>query len=186
MTFVAHYADATFGDISVEPVIGPPLTAVADVYTTGFETSLAVDVANSVLANDIGGADTLTAVLDADVSNGTLTLDADGSFDYVPAVGFFGLDTFSYYATDGESDSPPIQVNLSVADPNADVDLLVHLSLDDDQTPTIATDSSLYGNNGEIFGAAYVDEAFDGSSSCLLYTSPSPRDQRGSRMPSSA
>ena len=173
-------------------------------------------MANSVLANDIGGADTLTAVLDADVSNGTLTLDADGSFDYVPAVGFFGLDTFSYYATDGESDSPPIQVNLSVADPNADVDLLVHLSLDDDQTPTIATDSSLYGNNGEIFGAAYVDEAFDGSSSslefdgedvvnlgsldvngtgvtlaawvraCLLYTSPSPRDGLLSRMPSSA
>ena len=26
----------------------------------------------------------------------------------------------------------------------------------------------------------------DGSQSCLLYTSPSPRDQRGSRMPSSA
>ena len=31
---------------------------------------------------------------------------------------------------------------------------------------------------GELFG-------FDGRS-CLLYTSPSPRDQRGSRMPSSA
>ena len=29
-------------------------------------------------------------------------------------------------------------------------------------------------------------EFFDGSSICLLYTSPSPRDQRGSRMPSSA
>ena len=27
---------------------------------------------------------------------------------------------------------------------------------------------------------------FPGASSCLLYTSPSPRDQRGSRMPSSA
>ena len=26
----------------------------------------------------------------------------------------------------------------------------------------------------------------DGVSNCLLYTSPSPRDQRGSRMPSSA
>ena len=26
----------------------------------------------------------------------------------------------------------------------------------------------------------------DGTNSCLLYTSPSPRDQRGSRMPSSA
>ena len=29
-------------------------------------------------------------------------------------------------------------------------------------------------------------EAFDRISNCLLYTSPSPRDQRGSRMPSSA
>ena len=26
----------------------------------------------------------------------------------------------------------------------------------------------------------------DGSNTCLLYTSPSPRDQRGARMPSSA
>ena len=29
-------------------------------------------------------------------------------------------------------------------------------------------------------------ETLDGPSACLLYTSPSPRDQRGSRMPSSA
>ena len=27
---------------------------------------------------------------------------------------------------------------------------------------------------------------FEGNYGCLLYTSPSPRDQRGSRMPSSA
>ena len=33
------------------------------------------------------------------------------------------------------------------------------------------------GVNGVPYGAVY---------SCLLYTSPSPRDQRGSRMPSSA
>ena len=39
---------------------------------------------------------------------------------------------------------------------------------------------------------AWVDErytlaaAFTQSDNCLLYTSPSPRDQRGSRMPSSA
>ena len=32
-----------------------------------------------------------------------------------------------------------------------------------------------------------LDRAFGfGNTSCLLYTSPSPRDQRGSRMPSSA
>ena len=48
-----------------------------------------------------------------------------------------------------------------------------------------------------IFNQNYVDHilvrheqgavhAADGYASCLLYTSPSPRDQRGSRMPSSA
>ena len=33
---------------------------------------------------------------------------------------------------------------------------------------------------------AYCDLATDRQQRCLLYTSPSPRDQRGSRMPSSA
>ena len=31
-----------------------------------------------------------------------------------------------------------------------------------------------------------IIKANEGDSTCLLYTSPSPRDQRGSRMPSSA
>ena len=31
-----------------------------------------------------------------------------------------------------------------------------------------------------------IKNFYDGLYSCLLYTSPSPRDQRGSRMPSSA
>ena len=34
--------------------------------------------------------------------------------------------------------------------------------------------------------AAVSDPDLDGGRGCLLYTSPSPRDQRGSRMPSSA
>ena len=34
--------------------------------------------------------------------------------------------------------------------------------------------------------AGYVDRLKDSYTVCLLYTSPSPRDQRGSRMPSSA
>ena len=33
---------------------------------------------------------------------------------------------------------------------------------------------------------AFTGEFFQDSGLCLLYTSPSPRDQRGSRMPSSA
>ena len=35
-------------------------------------------------------------------------------------------------------------------------------------------------------GVDYVEGGWPGANPCLLYTSPSPRDQRGSRMPSSA
>ena len=35
-------------------------------------------------------------------------------------------------------------------------------------------------------GAQIIDVNMDDGLICLLYTSPSPRDQRGSRMPSSA
>ena len=37
-----------------------------------------------------------------------------------------------------------------------------------------------------LFAAADTPEKMAELSPCLLYTSPSPRDQRGSRMPSSA
>ena len=43
----------------------------------------------------------------------------------------------------------------------------------------------LFGEVLEKINKEYVDE-INQSESCLLYTSPSPRDQRGSRMPSSA
>ena len=37
-----------------------------------------------------------------------------------------------------------------------------------------------------MIGPTEIERIGDGSNTCLLYTSPSPRDQRGSRMPSSA
>ena len=40
------------------------------------------------------------------------------------------------------------------------------------------------GKLGQVIGTDFCQEMLDHA--CLLYTSPSPRDQRGSRMPSSA
>ena len=34
-------------------------------------------------------------------ANGTLTLNADGSFNYVPAFRFYGTDSFTYQSSDG-------------------------------------------------------------------------------------
>ena len=42
------------------------------------------------------------------------------------------------------------------------------------------------GEMSKISYATYVKDRIDGFSGCLLYTSPSPRDPKTSRMPSSA
>ena len=55
-----------------------------------------------MLSNDTDiETDPLTAVLETDVSNGALTLNADGSFAYTSNAGFTGTDTFTYKANDG-------------------------------------------------------------------------------------
>ena len=40
--------------------------------------------------------------------------------------------------------------------------------------------------NLKLANKGYIDRSNEDEVACLLYTSPSPRDQRGSRMPSSA
>ena len=47
-------------------------------------------------------------------------------------------------------------------------------------------DNVMEGNNGENFAPPGIVVSTLPPGTCLLYTSPSPRDQRGSRMPSSA
>jgi len=90
--------------------------AVDDAYEMDEDTVLTIN-APGVLNNDTDAdGDTLTAVLVAGPTNGTLTLNADGSFTYTPAPNFFGTDTFTYVANDGTSDSNIATVTLTVAD----------------------------------------------------------------------
>ena len=48
------------------------------------------------------------------------------------------------------------------------------------------TEYEVDGENGDWDNATAASDKNAGTEACLLYTSPSPRDQRGSRMPSSA
>src|SRR5207244_6049259 len=48
----------------------------------------------------VGNEDSLIAVLDAGPTNGSLTLNADGSFTYTPDANYFGADSFTYHAVD--------------------------------------------------------------------------------------
>ncbi len=71
--------------------------------------------APGVLGNDLAGAGTnLTAVLVSGPANGTLTLNGDGSFSYTPTNNFSGVDSFTYLANDGVTNSLPATVTIDV------------------------------------------------------------------------
>jgi VCBS repeat-containing protein len=79
--------------------------ATDDAYTIDEDTTLDV-AAPSVLANDTDpDGDPLTAILVDNPTNGTLTLNPDGSFTYTPNDDFNGTDSFTYFANDGTSNS---------------------------------------------------------------------------------
>ncbi|MER9397476.1 Ig-like domain-containing protein [Mesorhizobium sp. M0615] len=83
--------------LTVTPVNDAPVAA-DDIAYVAEDGSLVV----LVLANDSDvDGDTLTPVLVAGPTNGTLTLNPDGSFTYAPKTNFFGTDSFTYQASDG-------------------------------------------------------------------------------------
>jgi VCBS repeat-containing protein len=79
--------------------------AVDDGYSVDEGETLNVP-APGVLGNDSDAdGDALTAALASDATNGTLTLNDDGSFTYTPKADFRGTDSFTYRANDGMADS---------------------------------------------------------------------------------
>ena len=85
-----------------------------DTYSADSNTLLSV-AASGVLGNDTDSdGDSLTAQISSGPSNGTVTLYADGSFDY-DAQGFSGTTTFSYTASDGSASSNVATVTLNVS-----------------------------------------------------------------------
>src|SRR5437763_2265902 len=89
-------------------------TAVGDSYTVA--TSGTLNVASpGVLANDSDpNSLPLTAVLVAAAQHGTLTLNANGSFDYTNDGSPAPLDTFEYKANNGTLNSNTAQVQIGV------------------------------------------------------------------------
>jgi len=90
--------------------------AVPESYET-MEAHKLIVAAPGVLLNDFDvDGDLLTVVVppETDVSNGTLTLYTDGSFEYMPDLGFSGIDSFTYKANDGALDSNIVTVTIEV------------------------------------------------------------------------
>jgi VCBS repeat-containing protein len=105
-------AEATVA-LTVSPVNDAPVAA-SEIYSTDQDVPLTV-AAPGVLRNDADvDRDALTAVLVRGPVHGAVTLHPDGSFSYVPAAAFVGVDGFSYHAHDGLLDSQDVTVTLTV------------------------------------------------------------------------
>ncbi len=111
-----EYSNPVLVTITVKESNLAPI-AQADSYYVAAGGTLAVIVGEGVLANDSDpDGDPLEAQLEEGVGHGLLTLRADGSFTYVPELGFEGLDYFRYRAFDGLTSSDIVLVAITVGE----------------------------------------------------------------------
>jgi hypothetical protein len=103
--------------IPVLPNTAP--VAANDAYATSEDTSLVVPAEAGVLDNDTDPEDDpLTANFVTLPAHGTLTFNADGSFIYLPNANFNGTDGFTYRTSDGDLNSDPATVDITVTPVN--------------------------------------------------------------------
>ncbi|HEX8294296.1 MAG TPA: Ig-like domain-containing protein [Pyrinomonadaceae bacterium] len=106
--------------------------AVGDTYTTVANTVLEVGVTpsgfpavsasgsafdNDSQPNNTGGTDVSQYVSNTSPSNGTVTFNSDGTFSYLPNVGFVGSDSFTYTVRNSNANSmtDTATVNITVS-----------------------------------------------------------------------
>ena len=122
--------------ITVDPVNDAPVAHDAG-YTTSENTTLVVNAADGVLANDTDPTATRSPPRwSTTPQHGSLTLEDDGSFTYTPGVNFTGTDTFTYRASDGELLSDVVTVTIDVGEGN--------------DTPAAVEDSYSVAVNGDL------------------------------------
>jgi hypothetical protein len=92
----------------------PALTSLNDLYVVNQGATLNVP-APGVLGNDTSGSsNALTATRVSGPTRGTLTFNENGGFTYVPSNGVVGMDSFTYTANNGFSNSLPTTVSIDV------------------------------------------------------------------------
>jgi subtilisin-like proprotein convertase family protein len=135
-------------DVAFTPTVpNDPPVAVDDSYAVTEDGLLSVSLETGVLENDTDsdGPEPLTAKLGAGPSNGSLTLNSDGSFTYEPDPDFNGTDSFTYVANDGLDDSNVAIVTIMVdplADPPLAVDDAYSTPMDTAKTMEVLTNDS--------------------------------------------
>lgn len=137
-------ADLTGNGITVSNANNAPL-AGNDSYSLAEDSAL---TGGSVLSNDTDAdGNTLSAELISGPANGSLTLNANGTFTYIPNANYYGTDTFIYRAFDGAAYSNHATVTVTVAAvndaPTLSAGPYTWAATNEDTTSTIVSVSSL-------------------------------------------
>jgi large repetitive protein len=139
--------------IAVNPIPDAPLPH-ADAFSTGEDVALTVSAGMGLLANDFDPQDLpLTAELVGGPSNGTLTLNADGSFSYIPSANYHGTDSFTYVANNGVEAGPLVTATI-VVEPLNDAPSAVNDDYIVDASGSVNADSEagVLANDADIDG----------------------------------
>lgn len=148
--------------ITVDPMNDLPI-ANDDSYTIAEDTQLN----NDVTTNDQNLVDLpITVSLVSDVSNGSLTLNTDGTFIYMPNSEYFGTDNFSYKITDGNGDAVTANVLITINFINDGAPVAVNDNTSTNEDTAVTID--VLANDSDIDGNQTIDKA-----SVLIKTSPS-------------
>lgn len=109
-----HVSNSATVSFNVTSSNTPPV-AQNDSYSVVEGQVLTVTPAQGLLANDTDSdGDPISLAFYNRPSHGTLWANADGSFLYTPAAGFYGTDSFTYEATDGQATSGLATASIAV------------------------------------------------------------------------
>ena len=127
--------------------------ANADTVNATEDTPLSGNLATNDLPSGDGGN---VWSLVSGAAHGTVTVNADGTFSYVPAANYNGVDSFTYKITDADGDTSIAVVTVNVASVN-------DLPVANADTVNATEDTPLSGNlatndlpSGDEIGRAHV------------------------------
>jgi large repetitive protein len=134
-----QYGSAVTVTITINPINDAPIVVV-DSYTLNEGATLTVDAANGVLSNDTDAEnDALEAILVTSPANGTITLNADGSFTYTHNGSETTSDNFTYKVNDGTVDGNTVTVTFTI-NPVNDAPVVVNATI------SVIVDGSVTGS----------------------------------------
>jgi hypothetical protein len=108
-------SQVTWVAITVNPANDPPVARDDGQYQAYENESFTLYQTDGLLWNDYDrDGDLLTPQIVTNPSHGTVTLNDDNSFIYIPATDYNGDDAFTYKVSDGQVDSNVATVSLNV------------------------------------------------------------------------